>query len=40
MTPEEEEAIEQQVDKAFLKVTGRTYREAEPPPPPLDPDTP
>jgi hypothetical protein len=34
LTAEEHEAIERQVDEAFLKCTGRTYREAESPPVP------
>lgn len=32
LTREEIEDIEQQVDAAFLRVTGRTWREGEPPP--------
>jgi hypothetical protein len=33
LTREEIEEIEQQVDKAFLKCTGRTWREGESSPP-------
>jgi hypothetical protein len=33
LTREELEAIEQTVDKAFLKATGRTWREGDEPPP-------